>query len=224
MKKVFLTGGNGDIGAEIKKEFEKNGYEVTSVSSKELDLKNRKSIDDYFENNDSNFDIVIHCAGINNPKYFKDISYEDLDEALEVNLLSFYRALHWILPSMRKNKGGHILGISSIYGTISRAKRTSYAISKHGMQALVKTLAIELGRDGILINSLSPGFIDTKLTRKNLTKKEIKELERKIPLRRLADPDEVAKIALFLCSLDNTYLTGQNIVVDGGYIIGGFQE
>lgn len=224
MKKVLLTGASGGIGTEIKKEFEKNGYDVSSLSITEIDLADRESIDKYFVNNKTQFDVVIHCAGINNPKPLEEIDYSDIDKTLEINLLSFYRILYWVVPQMKKRKKGHILGISSIYSVISRARRLPYAISKHGMQGLIKTLSLELGGHNILINSISPGFIDTKLTSKNLSPKEIDVLRKKIALGRLGRPQEIAKVALFLCSSANTYLTGQNIIVDGGYVIGGFGE
>ena len=224
MKQVLLTGASGGIGSAIKGEFVKNGYNVVSLSRPNVDLTDRKSIDAYFCENKIQFDVVIHCAGINNPKPLEKIDYSDIDDTLEVNLISFYRILHWVVPQMKKRNRGHILGISSIYGVISRAKRLPYAISKHGMQGLIKTLALELGSHNILINSISPGFIDTKLTRVNLSQEEIEGLKKKIALGRLASPEEIAKAALFLCSSANTYLTGQNIIIDGGYVVGGFHE
>lgn len=224
MKQVLLTGATGGIGSAIKREFIKSGYKVVPLSSVDVDLTDRESIDSYFSNNKMQFDVVIHCAGINNPKLFEEIDYQDIDKTLDVNLLSFYRILHWVVPQMKKRKSGHILGISSIYSVISRAKRLPYAISKHGMQGLIKTLALEFGSHNILINSISPGFIDTKLTRRNISPKEIEGLKKKIALGRLAAPQEIAKAAMFLCSSDNTYLTGQNIIVDGGFVIGGFEN
>jgi 3-oxoacyl-[acyl-carrier protein] reductase len=197
---------------------------VDGLTYQDLDLSNRQDIDSYFKDKDLNYDAFIHCAAINNPKKIEDINYEDLDKTIEVNLLCFYKIIQLLLPEMKKNNKGYILGFSSIYGVISRAKRLPYSISKHGMLGLVKTLSLELGEHSILVNAISPGFGDTQLTRKNLSQKEIDNLAKKIPLRRLAQPSEIAKVAYFLCSEDNSYITGQNIIVDGGYIVGGFQR
>jgi 3-oxoacyl-[acyl-carrier protein] reductase len=223
MKKVLLIGGDGGIGRKINDLFAKNGFQVEIIDKNNVDLSKRAAIEGYLKKNKMDFDILIHTAAINNPKLFETLTYEEVDMTLEVNLFSFYRFVQAALPYMKKN-GGKIVGISSIYGLISRAKRTPYSISKHGMEALVKTLAQEVGKDKILVNTVCPGFVETALTRKNLTEEEIKNLEKKIPLGRLAQPEEIAEVVYFLCSDNNTYITGQNITVDGGYIVGGFQE
>ncbi|MFA5197255.1 MAG: SDR family oxidoreductase [Patescibacteria group bacterium] len=224
MNKVLITGAGGGIGKKVAELFASKGFEVDSIGREEVDLSDRATLEEYLSTKKMDYDVVIHCAAINDPKPFEEIGYDDLDKTTEVNLFSFYRIIQSVLPHMKKAGGGKIVGVSSIYGTISRAKRLPYSISKHGMGALVKTLALEVGCHNILVNSVSPGFVDTKLTHKNLTEAEIKALEDKIPVRRLAKPEEIANVIYFLCSEENTYITGQNILVDGGYIVGGFQE
>lgn len=125
---------------------------------------------------------------------------------------------------MKKNNNGHILAISSIYGIISRRGRLSYAMSKHALAGLVQTLAIELGPFNIKVNALAPGVIETKMTKKNNSQETITSLKAGIPLGRLGSPHDIARAAFYLCSEENSFITGQTVVVDGGYIIGGFQK
>ena len=222
MKRVFITGGNGDIGSSIVEIFKINGYEVISPNSKELDLRDSKLIKEYFNHN-NNFDIFIHCAGINNPSIIEDLDFNNIKETMQINTFSFYEILKALIPYQKIN-GGYILAISSIYGQISRAGRTAYAMSKHALIGLIKMAAIELGKYNIKVNALSPGFVDTNLTRKNNNDEKIKIINESIPLGSIAKPTDIANVAYFLCSEKNTYITGQDITVDGGFICGGFQK
>ncbi len=222
-KIVFLTGGHGDIGSAIKKKFKKNNYQVIAPTSTELDLSRVDAIDEYFKKNKLSVDVLVHCAGINNPKPFSETDFEEFQKVMMVNTFSFARIVKHLLPTL-KEKSGHILGIASIYGVMSRAGRAPYSMSKHAMVGLVQTLALEFGKDNIKVNALSPGFVNTALTVKNNSPEKIAELTAGIPLGRMATPEEVANTAYFLCSEENTYLTGQNIIVDGGYLAGGFQK
>ena len=122
-----------------------------------------------------------------------------------------------VLKNMINQKYGRIINISSIWGVISRPKRVMYGVSKFGLNGLSKSIAAEYGDKNILANSVSPGFTQTELTQKTNTKKEIEEIADKIPLKRLAYPNEIAKAVEFLASEKNTYITGQNIIVDGGF-------
>ena len=221
MKKLFITGGNGDIGSSISNIFEKNGYEVIRPSSVDFDLSNNDEIEKYCEHvND--VDVFIHCAGINYPKSFLKIDNFELREVMDINVNSFLHISRKLVPNMIKNKYGYILSISSLYGFISRKNRLLYSASKHSLNGMVKSMAIELGNHNIKVNSLSPGFVDTKITRKNNNNDKIKEWKNKIPLNRLAEPNDIADVAYFLCN-NNKYITGQDIVVDGGYTVGGFE-
>ena len=89
---------------------------------------------------------------------------------------------------------------------------------------MIKTLALELAPQGIKVNALSPGFVATRMTYQNNSTETIDKIKSRIPLGELAKPEEIANVALFLCSKSNTYITGQTIIVDGGYTIGGFEE
>jgi len=222
VKTLFITGGSGDIGTSISQIFKKNNYKVIKPTRLELDLANNENIENYLKNL-KNIDIFIHCAGVNYPKSFLNISDSEFSSVMDINVNSFLKIAKKIVPSMIENKYGYILGISSLYGFLSRKNRLSYSASKHSLNAMIKTLALELGVYGIKVNSLSPGFVDTSLTRKNNREDKIKELESKIPLGRLATPSDIAEVSYYLCS-HNGYITGQDIVVDGGYSIGGFED
>ena len=118
---------------------------------------------------------------------------------------------------MKKKKFGRIINISSIYGTVSREKRSLYSVSKFGLNGLTKSSALDLAKFNILVNSISPGVFNTKLTRKILKNKGIKKVKQNIPLGKIGDPKMIANLCVFLCSDLNNYITGQDIIVDGGY-------
>jgi 3-oxoacyl-[acyl-carrier protein] reductase len=105
-----------------------------------------------------------------------------------------------------------------------RQGRLAYSASKHALLGITRTLAIELAKYNVAVNSVSPGYIMTKMTKKNNSVDVIKQLENNIPLQRLGKSEEVADLVYYLASESNSYLTGQNIVIDGGYSAGGFQQ
>lgn len=222
--RLFLTGGNGAIGSAIKEKFISEGYEVIAPSSSELDLSEAKNIDKFFEKISPEFDVLIHCAGYNNPKSINEISNDEFLKTQQINLFSWMKICQICVPYMKQKNQGHILGIASLYATISREGRTSYSVSKHGMLGLMRTMALEFGANNILCNTLSPGFVETKMTRKNNTKEQLEKLEEKIPLGKMAQPADIADVAYFMCSSANKYISGQNIIVDGGFMAGGFQK
>ncbi|MCL5775076.1 MAG: SDR family oxidoreductase [Patescibacteria group bacterium] len=223
-KILFLTGGHGEIGAAIAKKFQAKGWEVIAPTSNELDLVEPDAIVKYFQTWGGDVDAIIHCAGVNVPKPLERLDWGDLEKTMRINALGFAEILRHLAPSIKKKKSGYVLAISSIYGVISRALRLPYAMSKHALGGLVQTLAIELGPFNIKVNALAPGVIDTRLTTQNNSPEEIAELKAGIPLGRLGKPEDIANAAYFLCSEANGFITGQTIVADGGYIIGGFQK
>lgn len=221
-RKVLILGGSGEIGAAMAQLFAMRGDQVISTGSKEIDLASKPSIDRFFGSNSPDFDVLIHCAGINNPRPFVEFSKEEIVNSFEVNVEGFIEVLRHIEPHLRAN-GGRVLAISSIYGFLSRRGRLPYAISKHGLVGAVKTLALELGPFGVLVNALSPGFIMTKLTTKNNSPEMIEKIRGWIPVGKLGTSQEIAEVAHFLCSPANTIINGADIVADGGFSVGGFQ-
>ncbi|MFA5161957.1 MAG: SDR family oxidoreductase [Elusimicrobiales bacterium] len=224
MRDVFLLGIEGGIGAAIAGVFEKRGNKITAPRLADMDLAAPGSVVAYLGALKLEPDVIIHSAGINTPKPVEQITPEDMERTHAVNYGGFLRVVQHFIPGMKSRGRGHILAVSSIYGSISRAGRLPYATSKHALNGMIKTMAIEFAPYNIMANTISPGFVDTALTRKNNAPDVIKRLESMIPLGRMAAPEEIAEAAYFLCSPQNTYLTGQDITVDGAFSAGGFQR
>lgn len=224
MKKVLLTGGSGDIGQKIKICFEHNGYQVTAPKHSELDLEDYNSIEQFFSENSCDYEIFIHCAGNNTPELIDNIDFGNIEKTARINYLSFIKIMKHISPYMCQKNQGKVLAISSLYGSIAREGRLAYVSSKHALQGVIKMYACEYGKYNMLFNCLSPGFVDTKMTRKNNSETTINKMKERIPIGRLARTEEIAEIAYFLCSDKNSYITGQNIIVDGGFMAEGGQH
>jgi len=214
-KKVLVTGGSGDIGKCIVDIFKSNGFSIHSPSRNELNLSNPDS----FLQNEFKYDIVINCAGVNDIKKISEIKpndFNNLINTMNINFFSPYNILNLCLPHMVKSKYGRIVNIGSIWEKFTKEGRSSYSISKSALHSLTKSIAVEYGKYDILCNTVSPGFIDTKLTRKNNTNIDIERITESIPIGRLGKPEEVANVVYQLC-VGNTFITGQNIFIDGGY-------
>jgi len=222
VRQVLVLGGRGDIGSAICERFRERGDDVRATGRAEIDLGSPDSIERYFAHASRDCDVLVHSAGLNNPKTFADLSAEEIAASLQVNVQGFLSVLKQVEAGLRAQRG-RVLVISSLYGFLARRGRLPYVLAKHALVGAVKTLAIELASDGVLVNALSPGFVLTKMTTKNNSPETIKRFEAGIPLGRLGTPREIAVVSDFLCSPDNTYITGQDIVVDGGFSIGGFQ-
>ena len=163
-------------------------------------------------------DVLVNNAGINRIAPVRDISRVDYETVLNVNLHGPYRCCQVAAGKMADAGYGRILNVASIWSVISKAGRSAYAVSKTGLIGLTRTLAVEVAGYGVMVNALSPGFTMTELTQSTLSVDEIETLANQVPARRFAIPGEIAEIALFLTSDTNSYLTGQNIVVDGGFV------
>ena len=223
-KVLFITGSRGDIGKKIKEIFELNGYEIISPGSNDLDCSSKKSINLFFENfKVTKIDAFVHCAGINFPKEYNSITEDSFSRSININTMSFLY-LTQELSSFFIDGESKIIAVSSIYGSISRIGRLEYSTSKHALIGMVKSLALELAVRKILVNSVSPGFIETSLTHKNNSPEVIADIKSKIPLNELGNTLSIAEFIYFLCSQKNTFMTGQDLIIDGGYLIGGFQK
>jgi 3-oxoacyl-[acyl-carrier protein] reductase len=215
---VFLTGGARGIGAAIRQELVTAGYTVISPSRKELDLASKDSVEAYLRKHaDLVADVLINNAGMNVPEKISKITWDTWGKTLQTNLTSAVRLIQFLAPGMSSRGYGRILNTSSILGIVTKEGRAAYSMTKAALNALTRSAALEFGAGGVLVNSLAPGYVDTELTRKNNSPKEMASIISSIPLGRMADPQELAKIASFLVSDHNTYLTGQTIVVDGGF-------
>ena len=219
MKTLFITGGSRGIGAAIAKNFQKKGYKVIMPARDEMNLLSSQSIANYFKKNNLVVDCLVNNAGINPLAEIQKIKDSDLIDAVNVNLIAPLLITRALIEGMKKKGGGRIVNIGSIWGIVSKEKRSVYAMTKHGIHGLTNTLAVELGKYNILINTVCPGYTNTELTKKNVTAKEARKIFRDIPLGRFAEPTEIAAAVYFLGSAENSYITGQNIVVDGGFTV-----
>jgi 3-oxoacyl-[acyl-carrier protein] reductase len=220
MKTALVLGGSGDIGTAIADDLAQRGYLVTCVGSADMDLANKKSIDQYMSGR--TYDVLVHSAGLNVIGALEDRDLTDIELAIDTNLIGFLDIVKRLIPYWKQQQQGRIVVISSLYGFLARHGRLPYVISKHGLVGAVKALAIELAKYGILTNAVSPGYIDTKMTSKNNTPETIARLVQGIPQARMGTPKDIARVVGFLVH-DNTYINGQDIIVDGGFSIGGFQ-
>ena len=217
-KNVLVTGGSRGIGAKIVENFIDLGANVVSTSTKELDFKNKQLTEVFLDSvKNISFDVCINNAGINTIANFCDINDEDWENIIQVNLTGAYKICKVVSKSMIQRKSGKIVNIASIWGNVSKKGRAAYSSSKFGLKGLTLGMAAELAEYNILVNSVSPGFTRTHLTEQVLGPTGIKEVESLIPIRRLATTEEISKAVLFLCSDLNTYISGHDLVVDGGF-------
>jgi 3-oxoacyl-[acyl-carrier protein] reductase len=225
-KKALITGGSRGIGASIVEDLQDRGCEVWYTSRSDESSKNHIKVDFLdrasvrnFESiiSKMDFNICINNAGINKVSLILDFEESDWRDIIEVNLNVPFLVCRAVIPGMKRIGSGKILNVSSIWGTIGKEGRSAYAASKFGIRGLTLALADELAENNILVNTIAPGFTETDLTERILGKEGMDAIASKIPMKRLAKAGEISKAALFLVSDDNSYITGQHIVVDGGF-------
>jgi 3-oxoacyl-[acyl-carrier protein] reductase len=220
LKTAWITGAAGDIGTAISIELARNNWEIIRMSREDLDLADRESTKDWIERNRSRTpDLIVCNAGGNLPKSVFDSDLKDFEFWLHNNFLGHVAIVQSVVKDMRDRGSGSIVFISSAYSTRSKQGRSQYSVSKSAQDAYMRSLALELGPFGIKVNSISPGFIETKLTRQNNSAGQLAEIVSKIPMQRLGTPKEIAELLSFLASEKNTYITGQNISIDGGFLL-----
>ncbi len=184
-----------------------------------VDLSDQESINLFLDQIEkiSRIDICVNNAGINIVRDFCEVPFDEFMKVQQINVFGPRQILNVVVPKMKVNHYGRIVNIASIWSVINRSGRSSYGISKNAIHGLTKALSIELAADNIMVNSVSPGFTMTELTKNTNTPEQLVELGNKVAARRLADPQEQANVVAFLCSELNSYMTGQNLIVDGGY-------
>lgn len=166
-------------------------------------------------------DILVNNAGMRIRKPFGDFSAGDFDRLVAVNLRAPFLASQAVLPSMRAHGGGRIITVASQLGMVASPNSALYGLVKAALIHLTKSMALELAKDRIMVNAVSPGPIETEFTREQmaLTPGYREWRESQIPLGRWGTPEEVAETILFLASTSATFVHGSNLVVDGGYIL-----
>jgi NAD(P)-dependent dehydrogenase (short-subunit alcohol dehydrogenase family) len=215
---ALITGASRGIGAAIAARLQGEGIRVLSPLSKALDLSSSVSIDRYLSTLTQPIDILINNAGINRLGSIDEISSTDFEDVIQINLLGHFRLTQGLVKGMKARRYGRIVNISSIWSLVSRERRMAYSATKAAINGLTRAQALELAPYNILVNALAPGYVNTDLTKKNNTSAELEAIATQIPLGRLAEPSEIAECVAFLCSPKNSYITGQVIAIDGGYL------
>lgn len=240
-KTALVTGATRGIGKAIADTLWNSGAEVylTGTKQEEIDNLNAEVITQGIErkhylcvdlgnefslkkflmelNELERIDICVNNAGINIVRDFAEVPFDEFMQVQKINVFGPRQILNVVVPKMKACKYGRIVNIASIWSIINRPGRSSYGISKNAIHGLTKALSVELAEYGIMVNSVSPGFTMTELTVRTNTPEQLVELGNKVAARRLADPQEQANVVAFLCSEQCSYMTGQNLVVDGGY-------
>ncbi len=213
---LILTGTRLDEIDELNNTQRVTGYRKRYL---QLDFSEPSSVDNFIETIGLEKEIhgLVNNAGINKLNYVQDANLEDWDAMIAVNLTAPFRLINAVSKRMIEQKYGRILNVGSIFSKISKEKRAVYSATKFGINGLTTGVSNDLARYNILCNTLSPGFVLTDLTRKNLSEKEMADLLEMVPAKRLGEVSDISNIAVFMLSDLNQYLTGQNIIVDGGF-------
>ena len=241
MKTVVVTGASKGIGRAVAKEFANNGYNVVicynkSVSDAQqllnevsqttraiavrVDVSNEDDVKNMVEitkKTFGNIDVLVNCAGVSDTRLLIDSTKEDYDFVFDINMRGTYNTCKLVGREMLSNQSGKIINISSIWGVLGGSCESVYSASKGAIIAFTKALAKEFGPNGINVNAVAPGFIQTDMT-KNVTEEIRREIMNNSALGRLGTPEDVAGVVSFLASEKSNFITGQVIGVDGGWL------
>lgn len=240
-KVAIVTGASGEIGEKILELLAINNFQVIGVynnsfnnmieTQKKLmtknieidifkaDLTKRTDVQNLIKfvlSKYNKIDVLINNAGISEFKLFTDVTDEDWNKIINTNLYSAFCVTQEAVKNMLNNKSGCIINISSIWGLVGSSCESIYSISKAGLDAMTKSLAKELGPSNIRVNSIAPGFIDTKIN-SNLSAEDIENIKNETPLQKLGTPSDIAKCLLWL--VNDNFTTGQIISINGGWVI-----
>ena len=233
---IILTGATGGIGNSILGKLISAGANVLAsgtnqeklnviqnnypnVKVQKFDLSNHNEIENFINKSYDIFgnkiDVLINNAGITKDNLSIRMKDEEWNNVIDINLTSTFLLSKYAIKKMLKNKKGKIINITSVVGHAGNIGQANYAASKAGVVAMSKSLALEYGKKNIKVNCVSPGFINTDMTKK--IENEYKNLlKSKIPLARFGEPNEIANTVVFLCSDLSDYITGETIHVNGG--------
>lgn len=237
---ILITGATRGIGKQIADDLSGFGANLilTGTKQEEIDalnadaiLNNKKrsylclnslskeSLDNFIEQISKleRIDGLVNNAGINRLNAINNVLENDWEDMLAVNLSAPFKILKAVSSKMISQEYGRIINISSIFGKISKERRVVYSATKFGLHGLTVGASNDLARYNIMVNTVSPGFVLTDLTRKNLSEKEMNDLAEQVPSKRLASVTDISSFAVFLLSELNQYMTGQNLIIDGGF-------
>ncbi|HLV48764.1 MAG TPA: glucose 1-dehydrogenase [Aliidiomarina sp.] len=209
--KVVITDLNEEKGRALATELGENALFIhQNVTSEEDWAHVIATTEEHF----GPVNVLVNNAGITMASSIQDTSLEAYRRILEINQVSVFLGMKAVFPSMKKTQGGSIINVSSINGLVGGA--IGYTDSKFAVRGMTKAAALEYSPLGIRVNSVHPGVIETPMIMQGDTKAVVEEFAKSIPLKRIAKPEEVSKLILFLASDDSSYSTGSEFIVDGG--------
>jgi 3-oxoacyl-[acyl-carrier protein] reductase len=237
-KNVVVTGATKGIGKAITLNFLKLGANVTAIYSrddqaakelesmalnlegtlclKKFDVSDLEAVKTFYQNMDeSGPDILINNVGMRRDQIVAILDEEDFEKVMNVNFNSAFYMSKYAIAYFMKKRFGRIINMSSVGSRYCFSGQASYASSKGALNSFTKTLAKEVAKKGITVNSVSPGFIDTELI-SDLPAEQIKEYKKQVPMKRFGKPEEVADLVAFLCSDKASYITGTDVEIAGG--------
>ena len=224
---AVVTGGSGGIGAAICKsllnhtDYEVHSIDVALGSDEDVHyhlcgVTDREGLEVVFQYLEV-VDVLVNAAGITKDCFLHKMTQDTWDRVIDVNLTGAFNTTRLAIPGMRERYFGRIVNISSVNGSKGQIGQCNYAASKAGLHGLTMSLAQESAAKGIMVNTVSPGYIDTPMTAKipDVIRKQIVD---SIPVGRMGMPEDIARTVTFLCDEENTYITGANIPVNGGLL------
>lgn len=216
--KVVITDINEDAVKETVAEIKAAGADALGFK---VDVSKREQVDEMVAAVKAawgRIDILVNNAGITADAMFRKMTEEQFDKVININLKGVYNCAKAVLETMIEQESGVILNASSIVGIYGNVGQTNYAASKWGVIGMTKTWAKELGRKGIRVNAVAPGFIMTPMT-EAMPENILDMMKEKTPLQRLGKPEDIANAYLFLASDEASFITGAVLSVDGGLVI-----
>jgi 3-oxoacyl-[acyl-carrier protein] reductase len=213
---AFINDSSEECAEEIMKELSDvtdakiYGFKADATSFRDAEATVQEAIDKL-----GGVDILINNAGITRDNLLLRMTEQDFDLVVNVNLKSVFNYTKAVIRPMIAQRYGRIVNMASVVGLIGNPGQANYVASKAGVIGFTKAMARELAGKNITVNAIAPGFIDTDMTAK-LSEKQREQLLMNVPLKRLGKPEDIARVAAFLCSEDADYITGQVIAIDGG--------
>ena len=232
-KVALITGASGAIGKEIASSLSKSGASVILCGTKKEvleniardlsgkveiiteNIKNFEKFEKILTKKQLNIDILVNNAGITKDNLLIRMKEDDIDNVININLLSLIKISKCVLKNMMKQKFGRIISISSVVGFTGNPGQVNYCASKSGITGFTKSLALEVASRGITVNAIAPGYISSAMTDK-LSDIQRDSIISNIPVGRIGRPSDISNAVLFLAREDASYITGNTIHVNGG--------
>ena len=202
---------------ELVNEISENGGEAIAVQADVSDAEQAQKLIDQAIEEYGRIDVLVNNAGINIDRTLKKLSVDDWDKVIQVDLNSAFYTVHAVLPHMTEQGGGKIINMSSFVGEAGNIGQANYSAAKAGLLGFTKTAAKELARNGITVNAICPGFIETDMVA-SIPEDARDKLLKTVPLGRFGQPEEIARAVCYLVE-DGDYITGQSLDINGGVYI-----